>query len=572
MRKWKSSLFVLITFLLTVLVAQTFMAAETGTTDDGFKWRNKNGVMAITGYKGTATTVNIPAKINGKPVTVIGDSTFEDNENIRKVIVPNSVTTIGGFAFNSCNNLRSITIPNSVTTIGEGAFTWCISLRRITIPNSVTTIGERAFSRCISLTRITIPNSVTTIEYGVFYECNSLKSITIPNSVTTIGEWAFSDCYSLESITIPNSVTTIKKDVFHGCSSLKSIKIPNSVTTIGEWAFSYCSSLENIKIPNSVTTIGESAFYYCSSLKSITLPDSVTTIEEYAFCGCINLKSITLSKTITKIGKYAFGFYDKDENEVKISGFIIYGYQGTAAEKYAKKNKFTFIELTDSGEVAIDLTPETEANEETAPTAEDQEEAILSLRSEETNKKVKGVYYGLLQARLKKAGKNSITLTWNKVNGATSYIVYGSKCAKNSRYKKLKTMKGTTYIQKKLKKGTYYKYLIVAVKDGKAITTSKTIHAATTGGKVGNYKSVNVDETSLSVKIGEKAKISAYAVPGSTKVTVKRHRSIAYESSNTNIATVSQKGVVKGIYIGTCYIYVYAQNGVSAKVKVTVKG
>ena len=52
---------------------------------------------------------------------------------------------------------------------------------------------------------------------------------------------------------------------------------------------------------------------------------------------------------------------------------------------------------------------------------------------------------------------------------------------------------------------------------------------------------------------------------------MKKHRSVRYESTNTKIATVSKAGVVKAKKKGTCYIYAYAQNGVSKKIKVTVK-
>ena len=48
-------------------------------------------------------------------------------------------------------------------------------------------------------------------------------------------------------------------------------------------------------------------------------------------------------------------------------------------------------------------------------------------------------------------------------------------------------------------------------------------------------------------------------------------RKLSYESSNPKIATVTKNGKVKGISKGTCYIYVYAQNGLSVKVKIKVK-
>ena len=72
------------------------------------------------------------------------------------------------------------------------------------------------------------------------------------------------------------------------------------------------------------------------------------------------------------------------------------------------------------------------------------------------------------------------------------------------------------------------------------------------------------------MKVEKTVKIKASEVPASTKLKVKKHRAIAFESSNSNIATVSGKGVVKGIRKGICYIYTYAQNGVMGKVKVTV--
>ncbi len=53
--------------------------------------------------------------------------------------------------------------------------------------------------------------------------------------------------------------------------------------------------------------------------------------------------------------------------------------------------------------------------------------------------------------------------------------------------------------------------------------------------------------------------------------TIKHHRKIAYESDNPEVAVVSKKGVVKAKKKGSCYIYVYAQNGVYKRVKVTEK-
>ena len=62
-------------------------------------------------------------------------------------------------------------------------------------------------------------------------------------------------------------------------------------------------------------------------------------------------------------------------------------------------------------------------------------------------------------------------------------------------------------------------------------------------------------------------------VPGTGKtVMAKSHGpKLRYRSTNKNIATVTKSGRIKGRSKGTCHIYVYAINGVSKKIKVTVK-
>ena len=42
-------------------------------------------------------------------------------------------------------------------------------------------------------------------------------------------------------------------------------------------------------------------------------------------------------------------------------------------------------------------------------------------------------------------------------------------------------------------------------------------------------------------------------------------------STDTKVAKVTKKGVMKGVGKGTCYVYAYGHNGVSKKIKVTVK-
>lgn len=187
----------------------------------------------------------------------------------------------------------------------------------------------------------------------------------------------------------------------------------------------------------------------------------------------------------------------------------------------------------------------------------------------------KGSNFGLLRAQTTKLKKNSVTVKWNKVKNADGYIVYGAKCGAKSKYKVLKVVSGktTSYAHKKLKKGTYYKYNIVAFKyvNGVKVTlaASKKIHATTLGGKYGVAKAVKLNKSKVKIKKGKTFKIKASEIKKDKKI--KRHRAICYESSNTKIATVNSKGKIKAKKKGKCTIYVYAQNGVYKTVKVTVK-
>ena len=206
------------------------------------------------------------------------------------------------------------------------------------------------------------------------------------------------------------------------------------------------------------------------------------------------------------------------------------------------------------------ITPDTPASADTL------ESTILALPSDNDPA---FTTFSLLQAKGVSKSKTSVRLSWKRVSGAAEYIIYGNRCGKGIRYEKIATVSGTTFTQTNLKKGTYYKYLITAVNGNTALAVSKTIHVATKGGKVGNHTKVTLNSKKKTLKAGKSFKLKATLKKGSLKV--KNHRKVAYESSDLKIAEVNGKGKIKAKAKGTCFIYAYAQNGVCAKCKVTVK-
>ena len=198
-----------------------------------------------------------------------------------------------------------------------------------------------------------------------------------------------------------------------------------------------------------------------------------------------------------------------------------------------------------------------------------------TITGQKSDADIKGSSFALLQARAAKTTTNQITLKWTKVKGADGYLIYGNKCGKSNKYKLIKTIKkgGTTsFTQKKLKKGTFYKYIVRAYKevDGHKVTlaASKTIHFVTNGGKNGNEKAVKVNKTKVNLKRGKSVTIKGTAVKGSKKLV--SHRKVAYESTNPKVAKVTSAGKITAVKKGKCTIYVYSQSGLFKKVTVTV--
>ena len=186
------------------------------------------------------------------------------------------------------------------------------------------------------------------------------------------------------------------------------------------------------------------------------------------------------------------------------------------------------------------------------------------------DKDLAGSTFRKLCAKVKKSKKKAISLTWKKIQVAKTYVIYGAKCGTS--YKKIATVHKKTFTNKKLKKGTYYKYMVVALNEkGKVVAISKLIHVATKGGKVGNCKKLKVNKSKVKLKQGRKFKLKVKQIAKSKKVKLKKHRKTAFESDNQDVAVVSKKGVITAKKKGKCSVYVYAQNGVYKRVKVTVK-
>lgn len=275
----------------------------------------ENGVLLK--YNGSDAVVTIPEGITEIGERVFQDNEFEDNENIKTVVISNSVIRIKKHAFTGCGSFEKpayVIIPSSVKSIDEEAF-YCSNVEKVEISEGLENIGDWAFQENDSLLDIKIPKSVINIGEDVFGGCYSLKSIDVDIENTMYS--------SLNGVLFDKKLKTLIR--YPAGKSDTKYKIPDGVTRIKSFAFGCgetgcrgCDKLESIIIPDSVVTIEENAFRGCENLESVVIPKSVRTIENSAFYKCYSLRDIYYAGTESEWNAINKTTFNKDNPNVVV--------------------------------------------------------------------------------------------------------------------------------------------------------------------------------------------------------------------------------------------------------------
>ncbi|MBQ0075236.1 MAG: leucine-rich repeat protein [Prevotella sp.] len=312
-------------------------------------------------FNGTAlTSLIIPAA-----VTTIGNTAFANTRNLTTVVfnagkdavnVANDAfdgmgvktltlnrqldyNTSGKSPLSDNKTLTSVEMGEQPTSLLKGMFKGCTTLLTAKVGVNVKAIEESAFEGCSELISVNVPSGVTTLNSRTFYDCSSLTSIVLPKSVTSVGEYVFANS-GIQSFEAENTIERIGLGTFNGCKALKSFVAKSGTKTLelsynasnkglfadcplesvnidrpisydtqaakGYSPFYRSTTLKSVTMGNNPASIPANMFYGCSALSDVAIGNGVTSIGDYAFSGCISLKDFSFGKSVKTIGNEAF--------------------------------------------------------------------------------------------------------------------------------------------------------------------------------------------------------------------------------------------------------------------------
>lgn len=358
-------------------------------------------------------------------MTTIPIGAFKQCFSLKKVVLPSSIETIGDNAFDSDVNLDiDFTKLTNLTSIGSRAFSIINAnggndaeggydtkykdeikdggIKNIILPESVKTIGRSAFFGQRNVKKIVIPKSVTSIQGQAFQMIPALEELEIYASLDMVSGSGFNEVFwsntrndstitgKLKKVILGEDYSAIGKigsALFYGLDFDEIDIQMNNIQNLGSSMFMKNKKLKSFTVPKTVKVINQAAFYETTALKDITIPKNVETMDVEAFRKSGLEKIWILNKDLV-IKEPTTEDVTEEESAVKTKVYInntkelvedfiaipknvtIYGYAGSTAEAYAKKNGNKFIAINPENKVIFDSVGGSKVEEQTVECGE----------------------------------------------------------------------------------------------------------------------------------------------------------------------------------------------------------
>ena len=277
----------------------------------------------ISNYKGSSTTVTVPATINGYTVKEIADDFLNNNDTVTTVNVSAGIEKIGNNFCNDADKLRTIRIKNGVKSIGDSFCQSAEKLVNVYLPYTLESIGSFGFYGCDMDS-----NTADTASFSKIYVYDS-------NGTARLSSSAEASCLKINSIGYATLWQTDWEDQSGNLILGQYLYRMNTLNS----ASGFNSSTGALNLTNvngrCIQYIGQGAISGKTNIKSVNL-NAVLKIGAEAFANCSNLAKITQASAVNAIGKDAFintAWYKNQINSstkfIKV-GQVLYKYNSTS--------------------------------------------------------------------------------------------------------------------------------------------------------------------------------------------------------------------------------------------------
>ena len=281
-----------------------------------FEYTVDGDEVCITAYTGKGEYVRIPAEIDGKPVTSMGDSVFYE-QRVRWVCLPDSVRTMGSYTFGGCTHLVYTVLPEALEVLPGGTFESCFRLNDPCLNDGLKKIEANAFWGTNYLTELWLPDSLEEIEDGAFVMCDYLGSIYAGDNSTF-----FKNDDNYDVLLSADGTKLIHCSPMH---EGKEYVVPDGVKQIYAYAFSRVNLTGGITLPEGLEYIGFAAFTH-TGLTELRIPESTVEI------------GIMQNVYVEGSDEPTTGYVSVGESIQKI-----YGKDGSPAMSYAERQHLEFV-------------------------------------------------------------------------------------------------------------------------------------------------------------------------------------------------------------------------------------
>lgn len=140
-----------------------------------------DGTITVTSYEASKQPeiIKIPPEIDGKTVVEISGQMFFQENNVKKVILPETVREIDDRTFMNATSIYEIMILGELDRIGLSAFSGCSSLRELDFRNGLKEIDYMAIDLCENLQDVYLPADLESVDEAICILCGDV-TIHVP--------------------------------------------------------------------------------------------------------------------------------------------------------------------------------------------------------------------------------------------------------------------------------------------------------------------------------------------------------------------------------------------------------